>query len=95
MYNREYWKKFLEDYGSEFDDKSGKKPLIYFDGYEEDNIDPMDWLTLKVELFEKSDHVRITVTYHADDKTLIEREIMLNFEDIEEVQTIKVLSVNE
>ena len=89
-YDRKYWNAFKNKYGTEFNSNSELKPLIYFQGYTEDNVDPMNWVSLKISIWDEVDIITLTVRYY-DDTTLVEREIMLGFEDIEEVQTVRVI----
>lgn len=90
MYDRKFWEEFTELFGNHFNKESAKKPLIYFDGYQEDNIDPNVYNSLTIGLMPKSDCVNFLISHSDSEEVETKRWILVLFENIVEVQVIVI-----
>lgn len=99
MYNKQFWELFFETFGKEFDRNKNKKyqPIIFFEGLVEDNLDPKNYLTLKLDFFGENIKADVVFYYPHEDKSggTVETKIfLLPFDMLVEV-SVKVNLVDE
>lgn len=94
MYDRKFWEVFKKRFNLIFTSNDAKKLTIYFDGYVEDNTSTEVAERIQIEVFEDIDFL-ILKTKTIEGEIIRLREILLHFEDIEEVQFEEVIVLHE